>query len=759
MKIKEEKNIGSKLSLSYTALFVSAMFAPFLCRLVLISGRAGLFTPDLHGFISDAAASFSLALLLAFVSSKRLFIGVVIVFIWSLANYGAYEHVMALGALPGFVHAGYLTDKTFLISSALTVSNPALFIAIVTGPIILLWYAFRGGSIRLSLPVLLVPALMLLSINLVWKIDHNSLLWRQTNFLDNNLRVLFTAGADRPAIGSKALELSWKPDLSGKPVVKLSNPGTNVLIIMLESVSGAYIETASDYHNVESTITMPRLSRVAEENIVYRSFVTNQRQTNRGEYALLCGGYPKLNSGVAKMSEYVQRGGSKTCLPQVLKDEGYETVYLQSAPLAFMLKDQFMEAIGFSMVYGDDYFEGAYKRSTWGVDDRAYFEESVKMVEELQGADKPWFLTMLTVGTHDPYIVPDDYASPYKKGSLKEAMGYLDSAVADFIETLEAQGLLKDTLVVITSDESAGITHETSDLLSKLSQNWGFVTIMLPTLDRMKIDDYFMQLDIPLSILDYLGITGRAGEFSGRSLFRVYSGRRRIFFGNTYMRLLGSFDPSGGLNLCDEAFRRCDTFEIFDERWFSPSSAGVAMSREDKETLMAASELSGTISREFKGFEMELISERSVKLSIKDTQLVFGGQQISVPADIELDIELEIEVLSGAGSVKLLNDLVSRYMDGLEEKEQTHFKKVTPVMGPGDRVLLSYSFYTAVPLHKLESRLIGKVIEGEALEIRVIKSSLKAVPCRDLPCGEPGGAGGIRIKKMLLNGVPFGKKD
>ena len=35
------------------------------------------------------------------------------------------------------------------------------------------------------------------------------------------------------------------------------------------------------------------------------------------------------------------------CLPEVLRVHGYRTVFLQSAPLAFMQKDSFMPAIGF----------------------------------------------------------------------------------------------------------------------------------------------------------------------------------------------------------------------------------------------------------------------------------------------------------------------------------------------------------------------------------------------------------------------------
>ncbi|MBE9532331.1 MAG: LTA synthase family protein, partial [Proteobacteria bacterium] len=527
-------------------LFIAVLFAPVLIRLALLShkGVAPSFV-DVRGFTSDILVSFIIALILVFIFRLKPLAGIVILLLWSLLSYGVYEHVMALGALPSLSNIKYLGDATFLKASVLSVSRPLLFLPVVLFPPTLGAVLFWGGRTRLRPVAFIYPAIFFLIINIFWKDDSEALMWRQANFAHDNVGLLVSFGGGAEALGSTDRVSLSGAELNGEPVIELPGSAKNVLLIMLESVSGAYIDSAADYHNIESPITMPLLSALAKENIHYPTFVANQRQTNRGEYAILCGEYPKLASEVAKMSEVAFFGGEKPCLPAVLGSAGFETVYLQSAPLAFMLKEQFMERVGFSKVYGDDYFKQAYKRNAWGVDDRAYFEQSVDLVAKLSAGEKPWFLTMLTVGSHDPYNVPDDYNSPYEEGSIGEAFSYLDSALSEFLSTLEAKGLLKDTLILLTSDESAGITHKTSDLLTKLSQNWGFFIAITPGGEQMEIDGSFMQVDIALSILDYLGLGEVKNDFSGRSLFRAYEKERPIFFGNTYMHLVGAIDTSG----------------------------------------------------------------------------------------------------------------------------------------------------------------------------------------------------------------------
>ena len=52
---------------------------------------------------------------------------------------------------------------------------------------------------------------------------------------------------------------------------------------------------------VDSPTPMPRLSKLATENVAWTQFVTQQRQTDRGLYSIMAGRYPQLNHAASSM--------------------------------------------------------------------------------------------------------------------------------------------------------------------------------------------------------------------------------------------------------------------------------------------------------------------------------------------------------------------------------------------------------------------------------------------------------------------------
>lgn len=95
------------------------------------------------------------------------------------------------------------------------------------------------------------------------------------------------------------------------------------------------------------------------------------------------------------------------------------------------------------------------------MDDKAFFEGALGYVKQIRQQKKPWMLTLLTVGTHQPYSAPDEYLARYPDAK-KAAIAYLDDAVDAFLTGLEKQGVLKDTLVIITSTSPTASTRSAS---------------------------------------------------------------------------------------------------------------------------------------------------------------------------------------------------------------------------------------------------------------------------------------------------------
>lgn len=718
--------ISSKKSIvvQHILLVAAVLLSPVVLRLIILMEKdVGFRILDLHGILSDAVVSLFIVIIVLFLYKWKWWSGILIVALWSILNYGNYEHIKALNINAQIADAGYLLDWTFLRGSALTASRPLLLLGILSCAGIIALLALRKKDARFRLKALFILALVTLGVSALWPQDYEALTWRQSHFVFENIRRIATSVSDDAEmklseVETREIEKQIHADLSGRPVVKLDNHGTNVLLIMLESVSGAYLDTVARKQGIESSIKMPKFDTIAKENIVLHNFLTHQRLTSRGEYSVLCGDYPKLVTGNTRMNEIVQMNEDIMCLPEVLQGAGYETVYLQAAPLGFMLKDQFMKRSGFFRYYGDQWFKQAYERNTWGVDDRAYFEQSLQMVRELQLKGTPWFMAMLTVGTHDPYNVPLRFDSGFPKDSMGHAVAYLDNALEEFIKALQDMNVLENTLVLITSDESAGLDQGDDDMTKKLSQNWGVLIVISPGKERIDVQEKFGQIDLAVSILDYLGLRDNIQQFAGRSIFREYENDRILFFANRNM--IGSIDASDDLLLCWDEFKACNKYDLQEHHLFSPHRIKMNINRNEIAVLSTMAHR-GVGPPEVKSKDFQLIASREIPLNIDKKQLIFGGQYLRIPVGFRTDVDLDVEISGEDGQVVLINTLISR----VKGKETAHYTKATPPLGPGDTVTLRYSYLADQDLRGVECQLFSRKLWGKPMKLNIKEARLR----------------------------------
>ncbi len=695
---------------------------------------------DLRGLLSDVTAALAVAVAAGLLARLRGWLGAVLLLLWVLLCYGNYEHVRANGANMALRYAGYLTDPTFLRGSVLAAAQSWLLAGALLATLGLGWAALRPGG-RVRLPTLVVGCALAAAAQVLWNPSPEALEWRQTHFVAQNIswltRGIPVRGSVEPAAlaeSAPAADGELAPDLDGEPVVGFGEAKTNVLLVVLEGVSGAYIEPiAAANERRPIGISMPELSRIARDHVVFTSFIAQQRQTNRGEYALLCGELPRLVSVEAKMSELASRSDprdGKRCLPAALAEAGYATVYLQAAPMTFMLKDRFMPKIGFERSLGDAYFENAYSRSKWGVDDRTFLQQSLRMIEELRGQDRPWFLTLLTAGTHHPQTVPAAFMQDAELDRRQRAFQYLDLAVGEFVAELEARGVLDDTLVLLTSDESQGMRVKKGDMQTRLAQNWGFLVAMQPGGEPLRIDTPQAQFDIPLSTLDWLGLADYAHGFSGRSVFRRYADPRALVFGNTYFDRVGGLNVDGQLVICSEDLKRCIRAATDDQRLFKNGVHALSGSFEGdiawlRRSVDGSLRISG--SRSKTDAAVASSAARDIRLSdgsvfqirddVDDLQWVFGGQYLSVPANSRIDVDLEVELVGDAGRIEVKH--------ALKVEEANFFAEMIPDMRSGDRFHFRYSYSTVEPLSRLGNYLVVTRLDGSGLSLALPRAQMQ----------------------------------
>jgi hypothetical protein len=594
----------------------AAMLLPsLLVRAGSLAGMsAGLQAEDLYGYLSGAGVALLLAWA-AFLPREGLVqpLATFLATLYVVFLYANHEHILVHGASIDAYYAYNVADPTFVQGSGLQVRYPELLGAMILPSLLLIWgdrlTAFmRDGPVvsprdprarsagrtgastarpaangastgeRVRLPWLAAGLGMLASAQLGYA-EPGVASWRQLDVIHQNLLQLpglleeslgdfDRHGRQKEALGRRLppelksrVDALTRADLSGEPRLELGHQGRNVLLIILESASGAHFRRLSSRHGYLNRSGFFRTEARMGQALFYRNFVDQQRRTDRGEYSILCGEHPNLGLRTSKMHAVAVGGRPRPqCLASVLGRAGYQAVYLQAAPLDYMGKVDFMKNVGFDRFLGKSWFSRAYHWNTWGPDDRAFFEQALDMVRELRGAGKPWFLVLLNVGTHHPYPAPPGFGSRFRFGSAERAFDYLDAALADHLKQLRLMGVLEDTLVIITSDESWG--YQGGEELQRMySQNWGALVALTPDRDDGVVDEAFQQSDLALGILDYLGLAEEAASFGGRSIFRRYGNPRPIIFGNIYRREIHAIWDEKRVTSCSIELDRCAFLE------------------------------------------------------------------------------------------------------------------------------------------------------------------------------------------------------
>ncbi len=705
--------------LGWALVVVVCLATPWVTRaLLLYEKRSTLRLVDARGFVADASTALVMIGLVGL--SLRLHrtwgraLAVVIAVLFVVVSFALYEFISVFDSLYALSHSRFVLDATFVGGSARHVRHPVLLGILAVAAIVGASLArlpparsWRGWGIAL---VACFVGQMLFPVSPAF--DG----WRQRHALQANAWVLAKPTEIGPARVVSDLREVFSTDLRGRRWIGPLEGRPNVLLIMVEGASAAYLPSVAAEEGIRTSTRMPKLDALAQRHVLLSQVISHQRQTNRGEYGILCGDYPKLVTDQSKMTEQAY-GTARRCLPAVLRDAGYTTVYMQAAPLGFMLKDQFMPKAGFEEVLGEPWFGRSYARTDWGVDDKAFFEQAVARVTALHREDAPFFATLLTVGTHHPYTVPGVGPERDRVGAHDLAFRWADDALAAFLSTLERAGVLRDTVVIITSDESAGLSGIEDATQKLLSQSWSFVVVMLPEPHARRIDTLYGHVDTPLSILDLLGMETSEPRFLGRSWFRDYEEGRPVFAGNTYARKIMMWEPRGAVVICNESFPPCVKTVPDDGLRFGANRHTEAPTARETQLLMETARLTRSASRTLaESGALKLLADPVVRVAASEgKKLLIGGQYLRVPAQTVLRVDLDLEIEGDHAVVDFHHDT---FLDGYPKLVRRKAR-----VPRGSRWQLRYEIGVPQDAGQLVVQLYATSVSGDAA-IRVHEAQL-----------------------------------
>jgi len=235
----------------------------------------------------------------------------------------------------------------------------------------------------------------------------------------------------------------------------------NLIYLYMESTEGTYADE-SRFGDVYAD-----LETLGQRGVVFKGLrqIANTGWTTAGMIASQCG-TPLIPAGLLHDSqleplEYVVPGVD--CLGDLLSRRGYNLTFMGGASLDFAGKGLFYKQHGFDTVLGREALsprldDPGYLNS-WGLYDDSLLDMAVQRVRTLQRQPEPFGLFAATLSAHPPYGYPArrcrNNQGAFDGKNILYSIKCTGWLTRRFVERLEREGLLDNTLVVIASDHLA----------------------------------------------------------------------------------------------------------------------------------------------------------------------------------------------------------------------------------------------------------------------------------------------------------------
>ena len=287
-----------------------------------------------------------------------------------------------------------------------------------------------------------------------------------------------------------------------KPYEENSFPVKNVIVIILEGFS-QYLINGFDLENQSEEYQgfCPFLYDLQQRSISFNGIANGYRTLEA--LPAIFNGFPTVSDRLITQSPFAN---NYTYSPvQILRDKGYKTLFFHGAKNGSMQIESYCYSVGFEKYFGkNEYPYTLEDDGVWGVSDRSYLQY---VSQVLYQESQPFFASILTLSSHNPFILPNDAKDlDIKEGThpMQVLASYTDNAVREFFETLSQYPWYDSTLFVVLGDhsEDGGVPSPRSIYMRYRIPLFFFH----PLAKESKKEGIMQQMDIMPTIFSYLKI-------------------------------------------------------------------------------------------------------------------------------------------------------------------------------------------------------------------------------------------------------------
>ncbi|MDO5569397.1 MAG: LTA synthase family protein [bacterium] len=256
--------------------------------------------------------------------------------------------------------------------------------------------------------------------------------------------------------------------------------GKNIIVIHAESIQTLTMDLS--FNGLEMT---PNLNKLANEGIFFNKFYAQVAVGNSSdsEFTFNTSLLP-ASSGTVFVS-YFDR--EYVTIPKILKEKGYYSFSMHANNGTFWNRLTMHENMGYDIFYHKNYYniDETIGFNSTALSDKSFFKQSIKYIKEISDNNQPYYGTMIMLSNHTPFDdtelfdeYPVDYkienngeiiSRPYLEGTSMgkyfRSVHYADQAIGQFINDLDQEGLLENTVIVIYGDHDTRMPEEEYNIL------------------------------------------------------------------------------------------------------------------------------------------------------------------------------------------------------------------------------------------------------------------------------------------------------
>ena len=248
----------------------------------------------------------------------------------------------------------------------------------------------------------------------------------------------------------------------------------NVILIHGESMMRNAMDLS--FNGIEVT---PTLNRLAKQGMFFSNFYSQVSVGTSSDSELTYNtSLMPTKSGTAFVS-YSDRTYIST--PKLLKEKGYYTFSMHANNADFWNRRAMHKSLGYDRFYSKtDYKVTKDNTIGLGLSDKEFFKQSVAKIKKISEQHDKWYGLTIMLSNHTPFSDVEKYGDysvdiketvtkedgtteevtyPYmegtKLGNYFKSLHYADSALGEFIDELDSEGLLDNTIIVLYGDHDA----------------------------------------------------------------------------------------------------------------------------------------------------------------------------------------------------------------------------------------------------------------------------------------------------------------